>query len=147
MKSLKLFPLAACLLVIGFILLGISFRNRQSAQIFPATINRDCAPWDGSAFLVSIPYDAGSVINISIWHAPDLKLPVTFSFPDDSMKDGNVSYLLRFSYSVELAGTVFFWRVEQERPVEGWFDLHTEAGQRLRGKFNAEWGNEAVYCG
>jgi hypothetical protein len=147
MKSLKLFPLAVCVVIIGFILLGISIRNRQPAQIFPATIKRDCAPWDGSAFLVSIPYSAGSMINISIWQAPELKLPVTFSFPEDSMTHGNATYLVRFSYSVQLSGTVFFWRVEQGRPVAGWFDLHTEAGQPLRGKIKAEWRNEAVYCG
>lgn len=147
MRSLKLFPLAVCVVILVFSLLGISVRNRKTAQIFPATINRDCAPWDGSAFLVSIPYSAGTLINISIWQAPDLKLPALFSFPDNSMTRGNATYLVRFSHSVPLSGTVFFWRVEQGHPVEGWLNLQTEAGQRLRGRIKAEWGDEAVYCG
>ena len=55
MKSLTLFYVA-----IGFLILVIAWfmyssRNQDVAQVFPATIDRDCAPWDGSAFTVSIP--------------------------------------------------------------------------------------------
>ena len=133
--------------ILGIALFTFSTRDQEPAQVFPATVNRDCAPWDGSAFTVSIPYEAGSVINISIWQSPDIKLAVKFSFPDETMRIGNATYLLRFSYSVQLTGTVFFWRVDMESPVEGEFDFLTEAGQRLKGKFKAEWGNEIVYCG
>jgi hypothetical protein len=38
-------------------------------------------------------------------------------------------------------------RVEPELPVEGTFDLVTETGERLEGKFIAEWGDEIIYCG
>jgi len=149
MKPRTSFAIAIGLLILILSITWYTFStpNQEPAQIFPATINRDCAPWDGSAFTVSIPHEAGSAINISIWQSPDIKLPVKFSFPDKSMRIGNATYLLRFSYSVQLTGTVFFWRVDRESPVEGEFDLLTEAGQRLKGKFKAEWGNEVVYCG
>ena len=149
MKPRTLFLITIGLLIIILGIAWISFltRNQEPTQVFPATINRDCAPWDGAAFTVSIPYEAGSAIYISIWQSPDIKLPVKFSFPDESMRIGNATYLLRFSYSVQLTGTVSFWRVEQGIPVEGRFNLVTEAGQQLKGKFKAEWGNEIVYYG
>lgn len=121
--------------------------NQEPAQVFSATINRDCAPWDGAAFIASIPYEASSFINISIWQSPDIKLPATFAFPDETVTIGNAAFLLQDSEPAPLTGTVFFWRVEQGSPVEGRFDLVTEAGQRLKGRFRAEWGNEVVYCG
>jgi len=135
------------ILILGIALFTFARRNQPPVQIFPATINRDCAPWDGPAFTVSIPYTSGSFINISIWQSPDLRLPTTFSFPDDTMRVGNATYLLRFGYSVQLTGKVFFRRVDMESPVEGEFDLVTEAGQRLKGKFKAEWDIQPVYCG
>jgi hypothetical protein len=147
MKSLKLFPLAVCGVIIGFILLGISVRNRQPAQIFPATIERDCAPWDGTAFTVSIRYDPTTTITISIWRSPDIKYPVTFIFPDDSGQGGTAYILPELDPLQPLSGRVSFWRVDGASPVEGAFDLLTDAGRRLKGKFVAEWGNEIVYCG
>ena len=148
----KMKPRTQFFIVIGLLILGIalftfSTRNQQPVQFFPAAINRDCAPWDGSAFTVSIPYESGSIIYVSIWQSPDLKLPVTFTFPDQTGRVGNATVLLRFSYSVQLTGKVFFWHVEQGIPVEGVFDLITEAGRPLKGRFKAEWGDEIVYCG
>ena len=142
-----LIAIGLLILILGIAWFTFSTRNQAPIQVFPATINRDCAPLDGPAFTVSIPYDSGSIIYISIWQSPDIKLPVTFSFPDDIGGVGNATFLLRFSYSVNLTGKVFFWRVEQGSPVEGKFDLLTEAGQQLKGKFKAEWENQPVYCG
>ena len=149
MKTRAPFSLAVGLLILllGVVIFASSKQNQGPIKAFPATINRDCAPWDGAAFTVSIPYEAGSFINILIWQTPDIRLPSRFSFPDETMRLGNATFLLRYSYSVPLAGTVFFWRVEQGSPVEGRFDLVTEAGQRLKGTFKAEWGNEVAYCG
>ena len=134
------------LIALGGIWFFYTLENQQPAQVFSATINRDCAPWDGPAFTVSIPYEPGSYINISIWQEPEIKLPARFSFPDETMRVGSVTFLLRYSHSVELTGTVFFWRVKQGSPVEGEFDLITEAGQQLSGTFKAEWDKVAVYC-
>jgi len=139
-------------IVVLFLVLGISWftcktRNKDPMQVFPATINRDCAPWDGSAFTISIPHEPGTIINISIWQSPDIKHPAGFSFQGITMRNGNASYLLRYGYSIQLTGNVFFRRVERGNPVEGDFNLITETGQRLKGRFIAEWEDEVVTCG
>jgi hypothetical protein len=148
MKSRVSFYVAIGLLIL---LLGISWftfstRNQQPAQTYPATINRDCAPWDGSAFTVSIPIEE-SVINISIYQSPDIGLPVTFSFPDNAGNVGSAFLLLPNDMPEPLRGSVAFPRVEQGSPVQGNFDLVTDKGQHLKGKFKAEWENMTVYCG
>ena len=143
-------PRTQFLIVIGLItlILGVTWysfsrRNLEPAPIFPATVNRDCAPWDGAAFTVLIPYDSMTTISISIWQSPDIKLPVTFSFPDDTGQIG-------FAYTLAdkpLSGEVFFLRVDEAWPVEGRFDLRDENGKRFIGKFKAEWSKVTAMCG
>lgn len=134
-------------LLLGITWFSFSSRHQEALQTFPATVNRDCAPWDGSAFTVSIPMNVGTIINISIWQAPDIKLPVTFSFPDDTGQVGNASYQMASGESEQLSGTVFFKHVEAESPVEGRFELVTEAGQRFEGQFTADWKDDFMLCG
>lgn len=135
------------LLILGIVLFNFSNRNKAPAQVFPATINRDCAPWDGGAFIVSIPIIDGITIHVSIWQSPDIKFPSRYSFPDESGQIG-VAYILPDPDSLQqLSGVVSFGRVEQGIPVEGEFDLITESGKQFKGQFKAEWGNEVVYCG
>jgi len=134
-------------LLLGITWFSFSSRHQEALQTFPATVNRDCAPWDGSAFTVSIPMNVGTIINISIWQAPDIKLPVTFSFPDDTGQVGNASYQLAFGESEQLSGTVFFKHVEAASPAEGRFELATEAGQRFEGQFIADWKDDFMLCG
>ena len=124
-----------------------SARNQEPAQVLPATVTRDCAPWDGSAFTVVVPMEAGGVINVSIWQAPDIKLPVTFSFPDNTGQVGNASYQLASGEYEQLSGTVFFQRVAEGSQVEGKFELVTETGQRFEGQFKAEWEEQLMMCG
>jgi hypothetical protein len=147
MKSRTFLVIAIGLLILGTALFTFSRRNQEPEQIYPATINRDCAPWDGAAFTVSIPYDSGSVINISIWQSPDIKLPSTFSFPDETGQIGFAYTLPELDPLEELTGKVTFWRVGEERPVDGEFSLMSERGERFSGKFKAKWGDEIVYCG
>jgi hypothetical protein len=125
----------------------IPSKNREPLQSFPATIDRDCAPWDGAAFSVSIPVNDGAVINISIYQAPDIRLPVTFSFPDETMPDGNALLLLPVGLPEQLTGKVWFQRVEEGNSVEGRFNLTSERGGHFNGNFRAEWGDKVVYCG
>ena len=138
-----------CLLLIA--LVGIWFfqaRKAQApAQVFPATVDRDCAPWDGEAFTVSIPWSDRSTLSISIYRSPDIKLPTSFSFPDESMSEGNAYLLLPDGLPEQLAGRVRFQRVEAGLPVEGRFQFRSEAGVELKGQFVAQWGDEIVYCG
>jgi len=147
LKSRTLFFIALGLLILGIGWYTFSAQNQEPTQIFPATVNRDCAPWDGSAFTVQVLWQRGDVINISIWKAPDIKIPVTFSFPDDIGQVGYVSYRLGPSNYEQLSGTIFFWHVEEGSPVEGRFELTTEAGQRFEGQFKAEWGDQMALCG
>ena len=51
-------------LAIGFLWSYLSTNNQENLTVLPATINRDCAPWDGAAFTMSIPYNSVSVITI-----------------------------------------------------------------------------------
>jgi len=147
MKSRTLFFIAIGILILGIALFAFSTRNQTPAHLLPAAVNRDCAPWDGSAFTVQIPWQHGDVIAISIWKAPDIKVPVTFSFPDNTGQVGNASYQLASGDYEQLSGTIFFWRVAEGRPVEGRFELVTEAGQRFEGQFKADWGDQMMMCG
>jgi hypothetical protein len=135
------------ILLFGITLVNFSVRDQTPAQIFPATVNRDCAPWDGSAFSVSVPMSDGTTIDISIWRSPDIKFPVNFSFPDATGQAGNALLLLPVGLPEQLTGNVFLKRVDMEYSVEGKFDLMNEIGEQFKGKFVAEWGNMAVYCG
>lgn len=141
-----LLAIVPLILIFGVTWFTLSRGSPAPEHIFPATINRDCAPWDGSAFTVSIPVeDAG--INISIYQSPDIKLPTNFSFPDDTMSLGNALLILPIGPPEQLTGKVTLQRVEQGSPVEGIFDLTTVMGEKFKGKFIAEWGNEVMFCG
>jgi hypothetical protein len=147
MKSRTLFFTAIGLLFLGIAIFTFSARNQAPAQIFPAMINRDCAPWDGSAFTVSIPMNGGTSINISIWKAPDIKFPVTFSFPDNTGQVGNASYRLASGDYKQLSGKIFFQRVDEGNPVEGRFEFVTETGRQFNGQFKADRRNLVMMCG
>lgn len=147
MKSRTLFFIALGLLILGIGWYTFSARNQEPAQIFPATVNRDCAPWDGSAFTVSIHYDPTTTLTIFIWEAPDINIPTTFTFPDDTGQVGTAYILPELGPYQPLSGTVFFWRVEEQNPVKGRFEFITETGQRFEGQFAAEWENTIALCG
>jgi len=49
--------------------------------------------------------------------------------------------------AAQVKGKVTLQRVEQGLPVEGTFDLVTDTGEPLKGKFIAEWGEDIIYCG
>ena len=134
-------------LILAITWYSFSTRNQEPVQVFSATVNRDCAPWDGSAFTVSIPMSDGTIVDISIWQAPDIKFSVTFSFLDNTGQVGNAALLLPVGLPAPLTGTVLLQRVEPERPVEGAFDLKDESGKQFKGEFKAEWDNQIVMCG
>jgi len=147
MISRTQFFIAIGLLILGMVLFTLSTRNQEPTQVFPATVNRDCAPWDGAAFTVSFRYDSITTITISIWQSPSFTFPVTFSFPDGSMRVGIAYSLMELDPLEELTGKVTFLRVEAGSPVEGEFNLRTQRGKQFKGKFVAEWGNQIAMCG
>lgn len=135
------------LIALGSIWFFSRSRAETPAQVYPAVVNRDCAPWDGSAFTISIPLEDGSNVAISIYRSPDIRRSTSFSFPDESMREGNALLLLPVGTPEPLRGNAWFRRVEPGMPVEGRFQLWNEAGAQFEGRFVAEWGNEIVYCG
>ena len=139
--------------IIGLIILiaAISFyafarRDQTPEQTFAATINRACAPWDGSAFTISIPME-GQGITVSMYQSPEIQFPTTFSFPDDTLNIGTALLIVPLGSPEPLTGKVSLQRVLQDTPVAGQFELVTKAGEHFKGKFIAEWGNEIVLCG
>jgi len=134
-------------LVLGIAWLTFPDRDQAVTQTFPATIQRDCAPWDGAAFTVQIALQGGDAIQISIWQSPELKLPKTFSFPDDTSQVGNASLMHSTEAAEQLSGKVSFSSVKQGSPAEGRFELFTDTGEGFTGEFHAEWQDKIVLCG
>ena len=147
MKSRTILIISIVLLILGIALFTFFNRDQESAQVFPATINRDCAPWDGSAFTVRIPMDDGTVIDVSIWQAPDIKFSKTFSFPDNTGQVGNAILIHQVGLPEPLTGEVWFEGVSEEKAVEGGFRLKSEGGELFEGRFAAEWGSQIALCG
>ena len=117
-------------------------------QVLPAIVKRDCAPWDGGAFVVSIRHDRDSVIEISIWQSPDIPGPIKYSFPDRTRSIGEAMLVEQAGTPAELTGSVHFQAVEEGTPVKGEFSLVTASGREFHGKFIATWeADEIVYCG
>ena len=131
----------------GMIWSILSMKDQESTRVFDATVNRDCAPWDGPAFTVSVPYDVGSVIEISVWRSPGIRFPTTLTFPDQTGKIGNALYKPHFGTSGQLNGIVSFTQFEEGSPVTGEFNLRTDNGNQDHGKFRAIWENKIAICG
>jgi hypothetical protein len=145
---------AKFILALGFVILALALvlftdsrRVQKSVTALDATVNRDCAPWDGAAFTVSIPYDQGSTITISIWRAPDFDLPTTYTFPDETGQVGQAYILWELDPLMPLHGEVSFQRVREGQPVEGRFSLTSEGGEQFQGSFVAAWEGRTVFCG
>lgn len=148
-KSQIHFPtvIGLIILVLGIAAFTFFIRDHADSQVLPATANRDCAPWDGTAFTMSIPMKNGNIVNISIWQSPDIKFPVTFSFPDETGQIGNAYATSESGSLIQLSGKVSLQPVDGGSPIQGEFDLKDENGNPFKGKFRAEWRNEIVMCG
>lgn len=157
-----------------FVLSVLAFATTQSQGAEPrvaniemgrdkwaATVERDCAPWDGAAFGLWIPAEnfggkPDSWIYLRIWHQPE-KSRTTFFFPDKTGKNGRVIYYLdlKSPQSIvwqkqprqELNGQVHFIRVNEKESVLGEFDFLSEGNIHLKGNFEAQWINKIVLCG
>ena len=130
----------------GIFLMGYA-RNEEIKPVLSATISRDCAPWDGGAFTIRVPMSSGAIVDISIWQSPDIRRPVSFSFPDETQQIGNTALLPRLGQPAQLTGQVWLKNVNEGMPVEGRFSLTSESGAQLEAKFVAEWDDQIVYCG
>jgi len=128
------------------VLTCFSWSLAAAQQVTAATIDRDCAPWDGAAFRVLMPLQ-GSALEIAIWQAPDLKRATTFSFPDPQGRRGVAFLRPPFGAVHELSGTVSFSRVEVGQPVEGELKLVAANGNKFEHRFKASWGKHMPLCG
>ncbi|HZJ22609.1 MAG TPA: hypothetical protein VFD54_04820 [Anaerolineales bacterium] len=150
MKPRIQFLITISVLIVILVITWISYSNRgpEPMQIFPATIHKACAPWDGPAFTLFISLNDGNFMQVFIWQAADIPVPVTFGFPDQTGQVG-FAYIgpIHEPLQQEQSGEVSFQRVEKDVPVEGEFDFRTENGKRFIGKFKAEWDNAIVMCG
>ena len=119
----------------------------QTDVVFEATVNHDCAPWDGTAYTITIPYQAGPVIVVSIWKSPDFPFPVTYSFPDASGGVGTAILQSPLDSFQQLNGKITLQPFETGSPMEGRFNFTSEDGGQFIGNFKAEWGNQIALCG
>ena len=97
-----------------------------------------------AAFTVSIVYDSGTVIYISIWKSPDIKFPSTFPFRDETNQIGQAYILPELDPLILLNGKVSLSHVNAESPVEGAFDLKDENGNHFKGRFQSRVG-KSIY--
>jgi hypothetical protein len=148
-----LITISVLIVILAITWISFSSRDQEPLQVVPAiihraTISRACAPWDGPAFTVFISLNDGNSMQVFIWQAADIPVPVTFAFPDQTGQVG-FAYIgpIHEPLQQEQSGKVSFKRVEKDMPVEGEFDFRTENGKRFIGKFKAEWDNAIVMCG
>lgn len=120
---------------------------KPETQVFHATVDRDCAPWDGPAFTIAVQYDATTVIYISIWKAPDIKLPSRYILTGNDGQTGYAYILPEVGPFEQLSGNVFLQSVSMDKPIEGRFSLKSEGGGQFDGRFVAEWKSEMMLCG
>lgn len=135
------------IIALGGIFYFYSLPTHKSEQASPATARRDCAPWDGAAFTVTVQYDADTIIYISIWKSPDIPFPSAFELPDTERQVGDAYILPEFGTRISLSGKVWFQLVGMGIPVEGRFRLTSERGAAYEGGFVAKWESQTVYCG
>ncbi len=134
-------------LLLGSLLLSSCATAPTPSGLFlPATVSADCAPWDGAAFTISIPYAQDSLY-ISIWRSADIPTASRFSFPDATGRSGAAIYQTSTGQVQALRGRVNLGPVNKAHPIEGEFDLQSESGLNFSGRFSADWDRRQTYCG
>ena len=144
--ALYLLIASAVVVLIGMFILRFVSKS-EPMQVFPATVMGDCAPWDGPAFTVSIQYDPGRTIIISIWKSPDIPHRTTYLFPDDSGQMGNAYLAPALNSYAPMEGKIILHKVSVDTPIEGWFRLKSERGELFEGAFKADWEDTMILCG
>jgi hypothetical protein len=141
--------IGAAVLALGLAGYALRSGRQGAAQVMAATVNRDCAPWDGPAFRLSIPLDRHpeAVILVSIWKSPSLRGRTALTFSDGTDQAGSASLSGTSGQLEPLSGSVVLNGVDEAQPVEGSFDLVTETGSRFTGRFSAAWGDLQALCG
>jgi hypothetical protein len=148
MKStIQLYALIGSLILAIILWLYFTSQTVKNDPIFAATVNQDCAPWDGMAYTITIPDEAGSVVRVSIWQPADFQLPVMYSFPDSSGKVGAADYQSASESVQQVSGKITLQPFAAKAPIEGMFDFTLENGRKIKGIFKAKWGDQIALCG
>jgi hypothetical protein len=131
------------------IILWIYFATQplRTEAVFEATVNSDCAPWDGMAYTITIPQPAGTGIIVSIWQSPDFQFPVTYSFPDSGGRVGTAVSQPTSGIVQQLNGTITLQPFSLGKPIEGRINFTSNAGRQYIGNFTAQWGTQRALCG
>jgi len=124
-----------------------TIQTQHTDVVYDAIVNRDCAPWDGMAYTITIPDQTGSTIVVSIWKSPGFPFPISYSFPDSSGRVGAAIHQSAFGSYQPLSGKITLQPFEAGSPIEGRFNFTSENGEQMKGNFKAEWGNQIALCG
>ena len=126
-----------------------------------ASVEHDCAPWDGLAFTIWIPTTepngkSQGWIRISIWQTPEVS-GRSFTFPDTSQRIGTATYwpqlksraqvILSQHVHEDLAGKLHFTRLNDRDSALGEFEFVTGSNTHLAGRFEAAWARRVIECG
>jgi hypothetical protein len=134
-------------------LLNAAFRPVHTVAAAPpparATIDISCAPWDGPAFVLTIPSDettSTSVVTVAIWQEARIARPTVFRLPDNTGRVG-VAFLTHAGKREDLAGSISFDSVAAGKPVIGSINFTSAGGLRIERQFRAAWGTRREFCG
>jgi hypothetical protein len=125
-----------------------------------ATVEPDCAPWDGAALAFWIPTERlggprDGWLLLRIWRPPT-RAAGRYDFPDTTDRIGRVVHFVSLSSPAaivwetqpyeELRGVVRVDRVDTNHPVRLDLDLSAATGTRLAGRVEAQWIEARVVC-
>ena len=130
-------------------LLNAAFRPVHTVAAAPAparaTIDA-CAPWDGPAFVLTIPSDdttSTSVVTVAIWQeARRLTRPTVFRLPDNTGRVGVASLLTHAGKREDLAGSISFDSVAAGKWVIGSINFTSAGGLSDRAAIPCRVGNK-----
>lgn len=122
-----------------------------------------CAPWDGPGYTIWIPGElvggkSESWVNLTVWEHPD-NSQKSINFPDKTQRVGYAMYWpsLKSHDQIDwakethydLAGKLYFTRVNSRESILGTLNLNSEKGIHLEGKFEVLWDTKqkVFFCG
>jgi hypothetical protein len=124
-----------------------------------AKIYHSSAPWDGAAYAIEIPLEAGKdspqgYLHINLWGNPEFSEITAYSFsgsedlgggPGKGVGRASYQVVLNKSQPIALKGFIEFGSLQKGKPVIGIFVLTSLDDKRqFSGKFEAAWGNKPV---
>ncbi|MFN8861229.1 MAG: hypothetical protein ACK5ZR_13045 [Gemmatimonadaceae bacterium] len=125
-----------------------------------ATVEPDCAPWDGAALAFWIPTERlggprNGWLSLRLW-LPPTRAAGRYDFPDTTDRIGRVVHFVGLTSPKaidwatqpheELRGVVQVDRVDTNHPVRLDLDFTAVTGTRLTGRIEAQWIGAGGVC-